>query len=71
MKKYARVEVHIHVFLVSVLDEWSASHPGRFTPVGPGRHRIRGWVGPTVCLDAVDDRKTLTMSVIEPQLSSQ
>jgi hypothetical protein len=48
-------------FLTSALDggEWSASLPGRFTPRErtPGTHRIGGWVGPRVVLDAVVKRK--------------
>jgi hypothetical protein len=43
--------------LTSALDggEWSASHPGRFTPRerAPGTHWIGGWVGPRTCVDAV------------------
>jgi hypothetical protein len=46
--------------LTSALDggEWSASHPGSFTPRerAPGTHWIRGWVGPTAVLDAVVKR---------------
>jgi hypothetical protein len=35
MKAYWGVEVWLHAFLISVLDggEWSASRPGRFTPM--------------------------------------
>jgi hypothetical protein len=47
--------------LTSALDgcEWSASCPGRFTPVErvPGTHWIGGWVGPRAVLDAVVKRK--------------
>jgi hypothetical protein len=34
MKTYWGVEIQLHAFLTSALDggEWSASHPGRFTP---------------------------------------
>jgi hypothetical protein len=34
MKTYEGVDVYIHIFLTSALvgGEWSASHPGRFTP---------------------------------------
>jgi len=32
MKTYGGMEVPIHAFLTLELDEWSASHPGRFTP---------------------------------------
>jgi len=42
-------------------DEWSASHPGRFTSKerAPGTHWIGGWVGPRAILDAVVKRKFL------------
>jgi hypothetical protein len=47
--------------LTSALDggEWSASHPGRFTPkeTAPDTHWIGGWVGPRTVLDAVVKRK--------------
>jgi hypothetical protein len=43
--------------LTSVLDggEWSASHPGRFTPRegAADTHWIGGWVGPRSDLDTV------------------
>jgi hypothetical protein len=43
--------------LTSALEggEWSASHPGRFTPgeKAPGIHWIGGWVGHRVGLDAL------------------
>jgi hypothetical protein len=42
MNMYGEVDVQIHVFLTSALvgDEWSASHPGRFTlgERAPGTH---------------------------------
>jgi hypothetical protein len=47
--------------MTSALDrgEWSASHPGRFTPRErvPGTHWIGGWVGPTAVLDTAVKRK--------------
>jgi hypothetical protein len=46
--------------LTSALDgrEWSASHPGSFTPRerAPGTHWIGGWVDPKAGLDAVMKR---------------
>jgi hypothetical protein len=50
MKTYGVVDVLTHIFLTSTLveGEWSASHPGRFTPgeSALGKHWIGGWVGP-------------------------
>jgi hypothetical protein len=47
--------------LTLVLDggEWSASRPGRFTPIerASGTHWIGGWVGPRAVLDAVVKKK--------------
>jgi hypothetical protein len=61
MKTYRGVDVQIHVFLASalVVGEWSASHPGRFTPRerAPGTHWIGGWVDPRAGLDNVDKGK--------------
>jgi hypothetical protein len=46
MKTRGGVEIQLHEFLISALDggEWSASHPGRFTPGerAPGTHWIGG-----------------------------
>jgi hypothetical protein len=57
------VEGHLHALLTSTLDgcEWSASRPGHFTPVerATGIHWIRGWVGPTAGLDAVEKGKNI------------
>jgi hypothetical protein len=61
MKAYWGVEVWLRALFISVLDggEWSASHPGRFTPRerAPGTYWIGGWVGPRAGLDAVVKRK--------------
>jgi hypothetical protein len=53
MKEYGRIDVRIHVFLISTLAgvEWSAS---RLRQTVPGTHCIGGWVGPqqpawTIC----------------------
>jgi hypothetical protein len=50
MKTYGGVDLEIHVFSTSALagGEWSASRPGRYTPVERARctHWIGGWVGP-------------------------
>jgi hypothetical protein len=55
------VAVQIHIFLTSALvgGEWSASHPGRFTPrdTAPGTHSIGGWVDLRAALGAVETRK--------------
>jgi len=49
------------VFLTSVLDgeEWSASHPGRFTSceIASRTQWVGGWVGHRTNLDAVAKRK--------------
>jgi hypothetical protein len=46
------------LFLASVLDrgEWSALHPGRFTPEerAHGTHRIGGWVSPGAGLGVME-----------------
>jgi hypothetical protein len=55
------VQVWLHAFLTSALDggEWSASHPGLFTPRerATGTHCIGGWVGPRTGLGTVVKRK--------------
>jgi hypothetical protein len=52
---YGGVEVWLHVFLTSALDdgEWSASRTGHINPKEgvPGTHWIRDWVGPRAGLD--------------------
>jgi hypothetical protein len=57
MNPYGRVNVYTHVFLTPALvgDEWSASHPCRFTPgeKAPGTHRIGVWVDLRAGLDDV------------------
>jgi hypothetical protein len=57
MNMYGGVEVQLHA-LASALD--GASRTGHFTSEkrGPGTDWIGGWVGPRVCLDAVEKRKT-------------
>jgi len=49
------MEVELHTFLTSALDEgeWSASCPGCFTPRerAPGTQWKGGWVGPRTSLD--------------------
>jgi hypothetical protein len=65
MKACGGVDVYIHIFLTSALvrGEWSASHPGRFTPEerAPGTHWIARWVDPRADLDDVENRKFLTL----------
>jgi hypothetical protein len=57
METYGVVEVQLHAFLTSALDEseWSASSPGRFTSAEreSGTHRRGGRVDPRVCLEAL------------------
>jgi hypothetical protein len=69
MKAYGRVDVQIHIFLISALavGEWSPSRPGRFTPeeMDPSIHWIGGWVDPRAGLDDVEKRKFLTLSGLE------
>jgi hypothetical protein len=69
MKSYGGVDVEIHVFLISapVGGEWSASHPGRFTPGerAPGTNWIGGQVVPRTGLDDVEKRKCLTLPGFE------
>jgi len=49
------MEIQLQAFLTSATDrgEWSASCPNRFTP---GTLWIRGFIGPTSDLDAVERR---------------
>jgi hypothetical protein len=69
MKAYARVDVQIHIFLISTLvgGEWSASRPGRFTPGerAPGPHLIEGLVDPKAGPDDLERRKLLTLPGLE------
>jgi hypothetical protein len=57
------VDVEIHVVLPSAVAgaEWSASHPGRFTPrqTPPGTHWIGGWMDPRAGPDDLEKRKFL------------
>jgi hypothetical protein len=56
-RRIGRVEVYRHAFFSSALDagEWSASHPGRFTPreIVPGTHCIGSWEVSTISMDTV------------------
>jgi hypothetical protein len=77
VKTYGEWRCSRITFLTLALDrgEWSASHPGHFTPEegAPSTHWIGGWVGPRASLDTVKKRKTLApaMNQIQiPQLSS-
>jgi hypothetical protein len=61
-------------FLTSALDgsEWSASHPGCFTPSerAPGIHWIGGWVSPRAGLDMVMRKIPSPYWDLNPQSSS-
>jgi hypothetical protein len=70
MKMYWELEVQLHAFLTLALywGEWSASHPGQYTP---GTHWIGGLVGPRAGLDAMAKRnKSPLLLGIEPWSSS-
>jgi hypothetical protein len=56
MKTYAGVAVYNILLTSALVDEWSGSRPGRFTPQerAPGIHWIGGWVGLTTGLDDVE-----------------
>jgi hypothetical protein len=63
MKAYGGVDLKIHIFLTLALagGEWSASHPGRFTPAerASGTHCIGGSVDPRAGMDGLEKRKFL------------
>jgi hypothetical protein len=65
MKAYGGVDVYNRFFLTSAIAgvQWSASRPGRFTPLerAPGTRWIGGWVDPRASLDNVENRKFLTL----------
>jgi hypothetical protein len=69
MKTYGGVDILIHIFLTSAIagGEWSASHPGSFTPEerAPGTHWIGCWMDPRAGLDDVEKRKFLTLLGLE------
>jgi hypothetical protein len=70
-KAYGGVDIWIHIFLTSALagDEWSASHPGRFTPgeIAPNTDWMEGYVDPRAGLGGVEKRKFLTLPGLEPR----
>jgi hypothetical protein len=61
--------MYIHIFLTSELGggEWSASHPGSFTPGerASDTHWMGGWVNPGAGLDDLEKRKFLTLLGLE------
>jgi hypothetical protein len=65
------VEVHVHIFLSSVVDgdKWSALRSECFThgKTPPGTHWIRGCVSLRVGLDDAGRENLLVLSRIEPQ----
>jgi hypothetical protein len=69
MTAYGGVDVQIHIILTSALarDERSASSLGRFIPRerAPGTHCVRGWVDPRAGLDDLEERKFVTLPVLE------
>jgi hypothetical protein len=72
---YGRVDVWTHVFLTSALvgGEWSASHPGRFTPGegAPGTNWIGNWVGPRASMDSLHPTTKLLLNYRTVLLLSQ
>jgi len=73
MKTYWGLEVQLHPFLTSALDEseWSASYPGPLTSEerAPGEYCTGGWVGPRNGLNVVAKGKYLPLPGIEPRSS--
>jgi hypothetical protein len=69
MKAYVEVEVQVHIFLTSALDEgeWSASRPVRLITDerAPGTHWIGGCVDPRAGLDDLKNKKFLTLPAIK------
>jgi hypothetical protein len=67
---YEGMEVQLHVFLTSALDEgeWSASRPGRFT-LAPSIGHVRGWMGLRAGLDATETRN-ISCPCLESNLDS-
>jgi len=65
------------IFLTLALDrgEWSASHPGHFTPRErvPSTHWVGGWAGSRTSLEFMANRKIpfIPLLVIKPQSSSR
>ena len=61
MKAYRGVEVQLHSFLTSALDEgkWSTSRPGCFTPKERTTVLMEqvGWVGPRTSLNVLEKNK--------------
>jgi hypothetical protein len=70
MKAYREVDVYIHVFLTSALDEseWSASLLSHLSlgEKASGTYWVGGWVRPGTGLDDVEKRKPLPI----PELKS-
>jgi hypothetical protein len=74
MKTYWGVEIQLHAFLTSALDEseWLASRLGRFTLgeralINPS---IRDWVSPRAGLDVVAKKQYIPLPGIEPRSSN-
>jgi hypothetical protein len=69
MMAYGEVDVQIHVFwtVELVADEWSASHPGRFTTRerAPCTHWIAGSVRLSADPDIVEKTKLFTLLEFE------
>jgi hypothetical protein len=61
MKIYRKVEVYVHAFFTSALDEikWSASQPSSFTlsERPSNTHGVGGWMCPRFYLDGVEKQE--------------
>jgi hypothetical protein len=60
------VLIHILLILAVAAGEWSASHPGRFTPGTHWTgHWTGGWVDPRAGLENMEKRKFLPLPGLE------
>jgi hypothetical protein len=69
VKVYRVLDVYMQNYLTSVLvgDEWWVSRLGRFNPEvkAPNTRRIESWVGHSVSMDDMEEKKFLTLPGFE------